>query len=115
MPSSNQSTTSDQKTKSPEKAKESISNSEPVFKFKSNDIDQTLKTTVQNSYKKNMKQSLPGLVGAIKRDLDLVLPKGWIVFAGKHMTGACSYIQNTMVDVEIDGTAFVIFQTFCPE
>lgn len=88
---------------------------EPVIKFKSCDATDDLKNTVVALYKKHMDApTLPRMCEAIKKDLDEQIPKGWVVFAGMHLVGVCSFIQNTMVEFEADGTPFVIFQTFCP-
>lgn len=89
---------------------------QPVYKFRVSNVDEKLKETILEIHSKHKNaSSLPAMVEGIKKDLDNKISRGWIVFAGKHMSGACSYIQNTMLDFECDGTAFVIFQTFCPE
>ncbi|KAM0681110.1 hypothetical protein GINT2_000895 [Glugoides intestinalis] len=89
---------------------------DPVeFKFKTEPLDQNLKDTVMGIYKSNIeKLTLPELAEKIKKDLDEKFPKGWIVFAGRHMVGACSYIENTLLDFEVEGVSFVIFQTYVP-
>lgn len=88
---------------------------EPVLNFKSNKINEDLRKKVIELYKKHKNApTLPGVVEVIKKDLDVAIPKGWVVFAGKHLVGACSFIKDTMVEFEVDGTAFVIFQTYCP-
>lgn len=89
---------------------------EPLFKFKMEVKDKKLEDAIINAYKVHSSTStLTELVEKMKADLDKKFPKGWIVFAGKHMVGACSYIQDTLADFEVDGISFVIFQTFCPE
>lgn len=89
---------------------------EPVFKFRAEVPNEELKKAVIESYKAHAPScDLAALADKIKNDLDEKLPKGWIVFAGKHMVGACSFIKDTLVDFEVDGISFVIFQTFCPE
>jgi len=95
---------------------EKIVEIEPLFKFRKEAANSTLKNTIIESYKLHASScSLPELADKMKQDLDAKIPKGWIVFGGKHMVGACSYIEDTLVDFEVDGTSFVIFQTFCPE
>lgn len=99
-----------------ENKKEEDIKPEPEYKFKSAKVDEKLKKMIVDAHTKfKGASSLPSMVEGIKKELDAKSPKGWVVFAGKHMAGACSYIQGTMVDFEYDGTAFVIFQTFCPE
>lgn len=99
--------TDDQKTE--EKSQE------PAIKFKNCDASDDLKMTITSLYKKHMHvPTLPRMCEAIKKDLDEKIPKGWVVFAGMHLVGVCSFIKNTMVEFEVNGTAFVIFQTFCP-
>lgn len=85
------------------------------FKFKTEPLDHNIKDYVIDIYKNNVeKLTLPELAEKIKKDLDENFPKGWIVFAGRHMVGACSYIENTLLDFEILGVSFVIFQTYVP-
>lgn len=103
--------------KTKEKVSSEVKRSEEAeFKFKNEPIDEDLKNIVIEIYTAHAnKCDLPGLAENIKKDLDAKRPKGWIVFAGKHMVGACSYIENTLLDFEINGNSFVIFQTHCPE
>lgn len=86
------------------------------FKFKNNLKSLELKDAIIDSYRKHRKCStLPDLVENIKKDLDSQFTKGWVVFGGKHMVGACSYIEDTLLDFEVDGNSYVIFQTFVPD
>lgn len=89
---------------------------EPLFKFKVEMKDKQIEDAIINSYKLHSPTyALTELAEKIKLDLDEKFPKGWIVFAGKHMVGACSHIKDTLADFEVDGVSFVAFQTFCPE
>lgn len=87
------------------------------FKFKKEPADVVLKEAIMEIYKKHAenKPTLPQLAEKIKKDLDSKFSKGWIVFAGTNMVGACSYIEGTLADVEVDNISFVLFQTYCPE
>ncbi|KAI5169733.1 hypothetical protein PAEPH01_0952 [Pancytospora epiphaga] len=58
--------------------------------------------------------TLPGICEAMKKELDEAEPKGWVVFAGMHLVGVCTFIKDTMVEFETNGLAFVIFKTFYP-
>ena len=88
---------------------------EAEFNFKNTKVDESIKKIVIDSYNRNRSLKLPSIVSNMKKDLDEAIPKGWIVFAGKHMTGVCSFITGTMLDFEVDKTSFIVFQTFCPE
>lgn len=89
---------------------------EPVLTFRKDISDEKVKNLVIKIYKENaVSLNLTELTDKLKIELDNNTSKGWIVFAGKHMVGSCSYIKNTLMDFEVDGTSFVIFQTFCPE
>ncbi|ELA41833.1 uncharacterized protein VICG_01185 [Vittaforma corneae ATCC 50505] len=87
------------------------------FKFKSEPADMSLKEAIMEIYKRHIKDepTLPQLAEKMKKELDSKFSKGWVVFVGKHMVGACSYIEHTLVDFEVDGVSFVLFQTYCPE
>lgn len=89
---------------------------EPLFRFKTELKNKKIEEVIINAYKLYSPTStLTELAEKIKTELDEKFPKGWIVFTGKHMVGACSYIEDTLADFEVDGVSFVIFQTFCPE
>lgn len=89
--------------------------SNPRFDFKEEPSDLNLKNTIIEIYKTQCNGiALPDIVSKIKKELDSRIPKGWIVFAGSDMVGACSYIENTLVEFKINGISFVIFQTYCP-
>lgn len=95
---------------------ESVKTIEPIFTFKKNIHDEKIKNLIISIYKENaLKLNLTELTDKMKNTLDEQFSKGWIVFAGKHMVGSCSYVKNTLMDFEVDGISFVIFQTFCPE
>lgn len=88
----------------------------PVFDFKEEPSDLNLKNTIMEIYRTHCNNiALPEIVSKMKKELDSKIPKGWIVFAGSDMVGACSYIENTLVEFKINGISFVIFQTFCPQ
>lgn len=86
------------------------------FKFDREPSDQRIKHLIIESYKKHAKKNatLTKLTGKMKKDLDKSFPRGWIVFAGKHMVGACSYVEKTLVNFEVNGVSFVVFQTYFP-
>lgn len=89
---------------------------EVEFKFKSDVTNLDLRNLVMNSYLKNRENpNLSEIVESLKKDLDEAFPKGWVVFGGKHMVGACSFIENTLVDFEVEGISFVLFQTIYPD
>lgn len=95
--------------------KEEIKTHEIEFKFKTDIRNIALKDVLIDSYTKHRNlKDLPALVENIKKDLDGQLSRGWTVFAGKQMVGACCFIEDTMVDFEVEGLSFVIFQSFCP-
>lgn len=99
-----------------ENTEQKIVEIEPLFKFRKESSNPKLNNLIVELYKSYAATcGLPELAEKIKQDLDKSFPKGWIVFAGKHMVGACSFIEGTLVDFEVDGTSFVIFQSFCPE
>lgn len=86
------------------------------FKFRNDIRNVQLKDAIITSYKEHRGASkLSELVELMKKDLDRVIPRGWIVFAGHQMVGACTFIENTMIDFEVEGISFVIFQTYHPE
>lgn len=71
---------------------------------------------IKKSYKKRVKKDslLSAIAEEMKKDLDEKFQNGWVVFVGKHMVGACTYVEGTLASFEVDGVAFVIFQTYCP-
>ncbi|KAI4291025.1 hypothetical protein PAPHI01_0299 [Pancytospora philotis] len=101
--------------KATEKAAKEPLKTEPTIKFKKCDVDEKLKKVISDTIHKMFKSgSLPALSEELKKQLDKEDPKGWVVFAGKHLAGVCSFIKGTMVELEVNETAFVIFKTFCP-
>lgn len=89
---------------------------EPLFRFRIEIKNKKIEEAIINAYKVHSPTStLTELAEKIRIELDEKFPKGWIVFTGRHMVGACSYIQDTLADFDVDGVSFVIFQTFCPE
>lgn len=103
------SSTSKKDKKSPEVAVE------PTINFRSGDASEDIKKDVFSVLKTHLNgESLPKLAESLKKSLDEKIGKGWVVFVGKHLAGTCSYIKGTMLEFEVDGTVFIVFQTFCP-
>lgn len=95
---------------------ETTKNEEVIhFVFKNDEnVSLDLRNAITKSYKQHAKDStLPELVEQMRADFDAAIPRGWVVFAGKHVVGSFSYIENTLVEVVVDGISFVVFQTCC--
>ncbi len=84
---------------------------EILFKFKNDVKNIELRDEVINSYKKNRK--MDNLVEKMKKDLDK-MGNGWVVISGNKMLGACSFIEDTLVEFEVEGREFIVFQIFIP-
>lgn len=88
---------------------------EPEIKFKGGDATDELKEAVKAIYCKYRNEpTLPKMTERIKMALDDKFSKGWVVFAGKHYTGNCPFIEGTMVEFIVEDTLFTIFQTISP-
>jgi len=87
-----------------------------VLVFEVEALNSKITDKIKKSYKKYAKScnTLPELAQSIKKCLDTKFSNGWVVFVGRQMVGACAYIEGTLVTFEVDGLAFVIFQTYCP-
>lgn len=88
----------------------------PYLKFKNEVNNEELMRFIEDKFQKDYSvDNLAEFTGAFKNELDSKFGNGWIVFAGKHMTGCCSYVVNTLADFEVNETCFVIFQTLNTE
>ena len=82
--------------------------------FKTKQIREDLKLFIINCIKEFESETLPQKSLVFKNKLDNQFGKGWNVWLGKHLTGACSCITNTMLEFTDGNIYYVIYQTYVP-